>query len=266
MTAPANPFASAPATTPAPVIIPETQNPAVVDPGAAAQAAAFAAWQAEQARAAAAAAQPVASPAPVVDPAYAAWQAAQAAAATSAPAAIPLAQTVTPAQVVPSAPAGGGDDPFDDPAPQRPRGPRPQELYGRLVLIIPKLLEKVASTDPEKPAGTMVERLTADVVVLDGGPIAFGGRPEAMPPVPHNQVGELPYRNQGMYVSAVGIISQCRDALEKRRQGKPGMVIGRVTVGTQNDPRKKPPYLLDKATDADRALARAYLATIDPFS
>lgn len=247
----ANPFATAPApetvTTPAPVTIPPTQNPATVDPGAAAQAAAFAAWQAEQAAKAAAAAAPPAAP---VDPQYAAFLAAQAAQAA--------------APVAPAAPAS--NDPFDDPAPQRPRGPRPQELYGRLVLIIPKLVEKVPSQDEKAPAGTMVDRMTADVIVLDGGPLHYGGKPEKLPPIPHDKVAQIPFRQASMYVSAVGVISQCRDALAKRERGEPGMVVGRWMTGQQSDPRKQPPYLLEKATDADKALARQYLATVDPFA
>lgn len=266
-TTPVNPFGQAPAapvqTTPAPVVIAPTTNPTVVDQGALDQAAAFAAFQAAQAAAAAPVAPAVPPAPPGVDPAqWAAFQAAQhgAPVAPVTPVA-PAAPVFTPP---PAAPASA--DPFDDPAPQRPRGPRPLELYGRLVLIIPKELEKVASNDPEKPAGTMVDRLTADVVVLDGGPISFGGKPEALPPIPHNRTEPLPYRQAAMYLSAVGIISQCRDALDKRKRGEPGMVIGRVMTGEQKDPRKKPPYLLAKATDADRQIARGYLATIDPFA
>ena len=247
-----NPFATAPAPTPetvnapAPVTIPSTQNPAVVDPGAAAQAAAFAAWQAQQAAQAAAAAPPV-------DPQYAAFLAAQAA-----------QQAVPAAPVAPAVPAGG--DVFDDPAPQRPRGPRPQELYGRLVLIIPKLVERVPSNDEKAPAGTMVDRMTADVIVLDGGPLHYGGKPEKLPPIPHDKVAQIPFRQPSMYVSAVGIVSQCRDALAKRERGEPGMVVGRWMTGVQTDPKKQAPYLLEKATDADKALARAYLQTVDPFA
>jgi hypothetical protein len=101
--------------------------------------------------------------------------------------------------------------------------------------------------------------------VLDGGPISFGGKPEKLPPVPHDQTEPIPYRRRDMYLSAVGVISQCRDALEKRRKGEPGMVIGRFMTGQQSDPRKQPPYLLTKATDAEKEIARAYLRTINPF-
>jgi hypothetical protein len=137
-----------------------------------------------------------------------------------------------------------------------------QELYNRLVIVIPKVMERVASNDENKPAGTMVDKMTCDVIVLDGGPLHYGGRPEAMPPVPHDKVAQLPYREMGMAVWSFGIISACREAYAKRQQGLPGMIIGRVTVGEQKDVRKSAPWLIRKATDEEKAIGRQYLATV----
>lgn len=284
MTDPANPFAQytnpVPNATPAPVTVAPTQNPATVSPSAADQAAQYQAFLAEQERirlAAAAQVAPVAPPAPpaapVMDPQYAAFLAHQAAQQQAAQVA-PVPPVATPAAlaaqfVQPPMPAGtpasGGTDPFDDPAPQRPKGPRLEEMYGRLLLIMPKGMDKGRGKDSEgKP--TEYDRMTADVVILDGGPIAFGGDPNGRPPVPHNQVAQLPHRNAAMFISSGGLISQSRDAWAKRQRGEPGMVIGRLGVGEKKDPRFQAPWILEKATDADKALARAYLATIDPFA
>lgn len=272
MTDPANPFAAyaqpTTPTQPAPVTVAPTQNPATVSPSAADQAAAYQAFLAEQARIQAQAAAAQAAPAaPVADPQYAAFllaqqQAQAAGAAPMAPAAAPQFLAPPPQ---PAAQPSGGTDPFDDPAPQRPKGPRLEEMYGRLILIMPKGMDKGKGTDSEgKP--TEYDRMTADVVVLDGGPIAFGGDPGGRPPVPHDQVGQVPFRNVAMYISAKGIISQCREAYAKRQRNEPGMVIGRLTVGEKKNPAHQAPWLLDKATDADKAIARQYLATIDPFA
>lgn len=109
--------------------------------------------------------------------------------------------------------------------------------------------------------------MTADVIILDGGPIAFGGAPEDVPPRPHTQTAQVPHKNTRMFVSAVGLISQCREALAKKRDtGVPGMVLGRLGVGEAKDPGQNAPYILTPPTDADKAIARQYLAAQDPFA
>ena len=271
-------------TTPAPVSVSPTQNPATVSPTVAdpaAQYAAFLAAQQVQAAAAQVAPAPVAPPAPPVDPAYAAWLASQqaTAAAPVAPPAPPvdpayaafLASQQQPPGFVPPAPMPGGapsagTDPFDDPAPPRPKGPRLDDMAGRLLLVIPKGMDKGKSTEADGTTSTY-DRMTADVIVLDGPPMPYGGKPNGRPPTPHDRVAPIPHREVAMYVSAKAIISQAREAWEKRQRGEPGMVLGRLGYGEQpSDPKFQAPWVLDKATDADRAVARQYLATIDPFA
>jgi hypothetical protein len=291
VSAPANPFGqyipdtNSGTVTPAPVSVAPTQNPNTVSPSAQSQADAYQAFLAEQARIQAAAAQAAVAPpappaAPPVDHAFLAWQAQQAAQLA------PQQQMTMPAQVPPgfpagapavqppqflappagmAAPASGGTDPFDDPAPRRPKGPRLEEMYGRLILIMPKGMDRGKGTDSQGNA-TEYDRMTADVIILDGGPIAFGGDPSGRPPVPHDQWAQVPHRNVAMFISAGGLISQSRDAWAKRQRGEPGMVIGRLAVGEKKNPQHQAPWILDKATDADKALARQYLATIDPFA
>lgn len=192
-------------------------------------------------------AAPTAAPNP-----FAAAPAAPAAPATTSPAAGSVA-TMAP-----------GDDPFGAPAPQAPRGPRLRDIYGRLVLLVPTKLE--IGVPNRLQAGTTQDRMTADVIVLDGGPIAFGGKPEATPPTPHDKTAQVPHKTAGMYISSTGLISQCRDALAKRALGQPGMVLGRLGVGQAKEPGQNAPWLLTPFTPADAALARAYLAQVDPFA
>lgn len=177
-----------------------------------------------------------------------------------APASAPAPQTPPPP------PGAGGDDedPFAGPAPQRPKGPRLREMYGRLLLVMPLKLEEGIPNRLGKP-GDVQDRLTADVVILDGGTIQYGGRPEAQPPTPHDKAAEVPLKVDRMFISAAGIISQCRDALAKRLAGKPGMVLGRLGLGEAKG-GQNPPYLLQPFTEADAAIARQYLATVDPFA
>jgi hypothetical protein len=138
-------------------------------------------------------------------------------------------------------------------------------MYGRLLLIIPHKLEEGIPNRLGK-AGDVQDRMTADVVILDGGTIAYGGAPEKIPAVPHTKSAEVPLKSARMFISSAGIISQCRQALAKKvATGQPGMVLGRLSVGEAKGDQA-PPYLLTPATDADKQLARQYLANVDPFA
>lgn len=166
------------------------------------------------------------------------------------------------AQAAPAAPAANyGDDPFGAPAPRSER-PRVRDIFGRLLLIVPESAKLVPNTNKDAKPGEMVKRMTADVYVLDGGPLHFGGAPEKLNGEPHNKVAQVPMRIEGLYISAAGIVSQCRVALENRQNGTPGvtMTLGRLTTGTAKDANSSPPYILTIPTDEEREVARAYIA------
>lgn len=189
-----------------------------------------------------------------------------------APITPPVAVMTAPAPALVTSPAvapapaypPGGDDPFSGPAPQQPRGPRIRDVYGRLLLIIPHKLEE--GVPNRLQSGTTQDRMTADVITLDGGPIPYGGAPEATPPVPHDKTAQVPHKTARQFISQAGLISQCREALAKRMRGEPGMVLGRLTVGEKPANGGNPPYLLTPPTEQDKQLARQYLATVDPFA
>ena len=191
-------------------------------------------------------------------------------AAAAQPAGNPFAAAAPAAPVAPrdmpqaAPPALADGDPFSGPAPQAARGPRLRDLYGRLLLIVPTKLEE-GLPDRLNPGQTK-DRMTADVIVLDGGPINYGGAPEKTPPMPHDKTAQVPHRTARQYIGQAGIISQSRVALANRAAGKPGMVLGRLGVGEQSDPTKSPPFILSQPTEEDKQIARAYLATVDPFA
>jgi hypothetical protein len=141
-------------------------------------------------------------------------------------------------------------------------------MYGRLLLIVPKKLEEGIQGRFKGRDGSpqTQDRMTADVVILDGGTIHYGGAPEKTVPIPHDKVAEVPFKVDAMFISATGLISQCRVALSKKvTQGRPGMVLGRLKTGEAKGD-DNPPYILTPATDADKQVARAYLANVDPFA
>lgn len=176
--------------------------------------------------------------------------------------------TVTSTPAFPAAGAPASADPFDAPAPREARGPRIRDMYGRLLLIIPhKLEEGVRSNFKDNDGNAQTQdRMTADVIVLDGGPIAYGGQPERVGGAPHDKTAEVPLKNTRQFISNAGLISQCRQALAKKiTTGQPGMVLGRLQVGEAKGGNNAP-YLLAPPTEQDKAIARQYLATVDPFA
>lgn len=71
---------------------------------------------------------------------------------------------------------------------------------GRLVAIIPTKIERGVAA-PGEPGKTQ-DRITADVLVIDGGPFTFGGKPLQRPPVPDTMaVNQLPYLALNMWIS-----------------------------------------------------------------
>lgn len=145
-----------------------------------------------------------------------------------------------------------------DPAKQQPKGPRLEDLYGRLLIIVPKRLENVPNR--LKP-GTTQDRLTADVIVLDGGILYYGGKPNERPPVPHDKSTDVPVKFTDMFISSVGLISQTREKLADRLAGRPGFpgVLGRLNVGERKGDFK-PPWLLVPVSEEERIWAAQVLA------
>lgn len=187
----------------------------------------------------------------------------QAPVAPPAPAANPFGANV-PTQS-PYAPEGA--DPFGAPAPRADR-PTMLCLPGRLLLIIPKRMEyQVPVKNPKPGMPTHQDRLTADVIVLDGGTLHYGGDPQARPPRPHDKTTEVPHKIEGMYISQVGLLSQTREEIAKMQAGKVGMLLGRLGYGEATKGNNAP-YLLQPFTPEDAAIARAWLAVnpVTPFT
>lgn len=180
------------------------------------------------------------------------------------------------ATAAPSAPAqrpvqgGTDDDPFGGPAPRAPKGPRFREMHKRLLLILPKKLEEGVPNRLGEPGDTQ-DRMTADVIILDGDPIAYGGEPEKVDGKPHDKVAQIPHKNTAMFVSYSGIVSQCREALEnyKAKKGGKTMALGRLGLGEVPTNGGNRPWVLQDPTEQDRAIAREYLRKnppADPFA
>lgn len=177
-----------------------------------------------------------------------------------------------------------GQDPFGAPAPPRGNAPAIADLYGCLLLISPHKIEEGIASRFKDDRGNAVtqDRMTADIVVLDGGEhsngqVPWGGKPYAQNPAerrPHDKVFITPDKIGGAYISQKALVSQLSDALAVYRAKGAGqvgtMVLGRLTQGKVGSNGGNPPWIIsafDTLTDSDKQKARAWLAAhpVDQF-
>lgn len=170
----------------------------------------------------------------------------------------PPQQQYAPPQQAQPAPGYGGAHPQGAPAFRPPDPPqanivRPRLLdFGRenrLVLISPIKIERNVPNTLGK-TGDVQDRMTADLVILDGPLFPFGGAPEKGKPHTHTTPA-IPYEVLSIYISSGPLISQC-----ERRLGE--MVLGRLTI--RDLPNGNTSYRLLDPSPADEALCAQYLA------
>lgn len=144
------------------------------------------------------------------------------------------------------------------------------DMFGRLTLWFPLMIETVQrrpehiSEEDRAKGRTTQQRLTATVVVLDDGqggqsPIAYGGKPYALPPTPHTESAPLPYVRKAMWINQSRLISQLQPSLPSAPGQAPGMIAGRVYKA---GPANSDPWYLIAATEAEVTLVRQYLEAV----
>lgn len=111
----------------------------------------------------------------------------------------------------------------------------------RLVAIIGKKIEYGVKA-PGEPGKTQ-DRITADVLVIDGGPFTFGGKPLARPVVPDTMmVQQLPYLALNMWISNKVLITQL-----ERKVGQ-GIAVGRLYYGEATNGNNAPYKITEDPT------------------
>lgn len=141
-------------------------------------------------------------------------------------------------------------DPFMDPAKVSAR-PTVASFRGRLIMVKP-LKQETVPNRLGQPGATQ-ERVTADVTVVDGaGPVPLM---EGNPPRPTGATLEGPEFPR-LWLQNEYIVAQLSEAL---RAG--GVVLGRVDLPIPDKaPGKGNAWGIVKATDADKQMARDFLA------
>lgn len=143
--------------------------------------------------------------------------------------------------------------------------PPVKALVRRLLIIVPKLIERglVSRKLLDKEGNAKIQdRLTADVIVLDGGPLFWGGNT----PGAQQFNEQVPYVIKGMWLSQRSLIQQSEGALAARERGDAAnaLVLGRLW---QAGSEQNSPYVLappDPATDLPAF--NAYVQHTNPYA
>jgi hypothetical protein len=144
----------------------------------------------------------------------------------------------------------------NDPAAIGGTRPRIADLRNRCVIVQPMA---IARNVPGVQPGSVQDRITANIFVLDGGPLEFGGKPEKF--VPHTLVVPTPYVAEGIYISQTNMVTALLPSLPSPQSPQGGLVIGVIVQGKASKAEHNPPWnlaLLDPA-DPRRGLAAQIL-------
>lgn len=139
--------------------------------------------------------------------------------------------------------------------------PKLSDLTGRLILFLPERLERGVPSQFKNDDGSprSQDRLTATLVVLDGGPVVWGGQTPAKP----RQQEQIPYVAKAFWISQSKIISQLDAALQLRLSGGAGLAIGRLwKTGTEQNS----PYVLQEPNAQDVQIYNQYVSHTNPFA
>lgn len=168
-------------------------------------------------------------------------------------------QAAPPQQYQQPMPASAPPAGFSAPPPAGQSYPRPKlsDLVGRLILIRPTAFDKDVQAPGNDPSKKQ-DRITADIVVLDGGPLAFGGSMQQGRPNTH-QDPAMPVGYKGVFLSQKGIVAQLQGYLPSAQNPTGGRCLARVAMGTSSQPGHNRPYRLEDPSAQDIATATGYL-------
>jgi hypothetical protein len=121
---------------------------------------------------------------------------------------------------------------------------------GRLLIIRPIQIER--GLPNTLTPGQLQDKMTCDLVVLDGPPFVYGGNLDEGRP--HTHQGSAPFESLGQWINNPLVIAQCERSIGG------GLVVGRLAKGVSSQPGRKAPWKLADPNEDDKRIAREYLA------
>lgn len=142
-------------------------------------------------------------------------------------------------------------------------GPRIADLQSRLLLILPESIQRgIASRFAGRDGQAQTQdKLTATVIVLDGGPLHWTPKVNGVQQAP--QATNVPHVIKGLWIQQTKLIEQLEEPLAMRQRGEPGLALGRLWKA---GPGANDPYVLAAPTPQDGALYDQYVASVNPFT
>ena len=139
--------------------------------------------------------------------------------------------------------------------------PKIGDLQGRLLIVMPESLQRGLPSKFQGQGGgaQFVDRMTCKVIVLDGGPLSWGGTT----PGSQRQTVNTPYVVNGLWIQQVKLIEQLEEALRVRQSGGPGLSLGRLW---KTGPSNNDPYVLAAPQPQEVEQYNAYVSQQNPFA
>lgn len=143
-------------------------------------------------------------------------------------------------------------DPFANPTPRVSTFPSVASFRGRLVLIRPLKIERDIPKQASAPNGPKGDRVTANVTVVDGsGPVELFPQGN-----PSGQFIDGP-EFRGVYIGQDQLAAGLQDVTGNLL----GLVLTRIdTLKPGTRPGQGNPWVFNEASEADKDMARAFLA------
>jgi hypothetical protein len=158
---------------------------------------------------------------------------------------------------------------FNAPPPPSASGasgmPKVSDLQGRLLIVLPETIQRAMPSRFTGPGGApqTQDRLTATVIVLDGGNGPFTWTRAAQGQQPQTQTQGTPFVIKGLWIQQTKLIEQLEEALAMRLRGEPGISLGRLW---KTGPSNSDPYVLASPNPQEVAEYDAYVSQVNPFA
>ncbi len=156
---------------------------------------------------------------------------------------------------------------FSTPPPPSASGqggqPRVADLQGRLLIVLPESIQRGVPSRylGQNGQAQTQDRLTATVIVHDGGPLAWF--PKANGQTMAQRTENVPYVIKAMWIQQTKLIEQLEEPLRLRLQGQPGIALGRLWKA---GPGANDPYVMAPPNPQDVALYDQYVSQVNPFA